>query len=265
MNVAPDAHEIQLDIGGMTCASCAARIEKKLNRMDGVTATVNYATEKARVNFADTVTPADLIALVEATGYTATVPQPVHRSDAAADDPTRLLRRRLTVSALLAAPVIALAMISPLQFDGWQWVSLALATPVITWGAWPFHQATWANLRHGAATMDTLISVGTVAAFGWSLYALFLGDAGDLSMRDRFSIRPERGMGSGQIYFEVASVGDHVGFAEHDLFDAHSDDLFEGFVVEGFACLDDEFAAFVGDVFGAEGVGSESLMGEGFV
>ncbi len=205
MNVAPDAHEIQLDIGGMTCASCAARIEKKLNRMDGVTATVNYATEKARVNFADTVTPADLIALVESTGYTATVPQPVHRKDAAADDPTRLLRRRLTVSALLAAPVIALAMISPLQFDGWQWVSLALATPVITWGAWPFHQATWANLRHGAATMDTLISVGTVAAFGWSLYALFLGDAGDLSMRDRFSIRPQRGMGSSQIYFEVAA------------------------------------------------------------
>ena len=203
--------QIQLDIGGMTCASCAARIEKKLNRLDGVTATVNYATEKAKVTFADTITPAELIATVEATGYTAHVPQPKNVGPALTaghedeDDPTRALRQRLITSTLLAVPVIAMAMISVLQFDGWQWLSLTLAAPVVTWGAWPFHRAAWTNLRHAAATMDTLISVGTLAAFGWSLYALFLGDAGDLSMRHPFSITPQRGMGSSQIYLEVAA------------------------------------------------------------
>ena len=205
--------QIQLDIGGMTCASCAARIEKKLNRMEGVTASVNYSTEKAKVTFADTVTPADLIAQVEATGYTARVPQPTHPATDApadgsapvADDPTRALRQRLTISSTLAVPVIAMAMIPALQFDGWQWLSLTLAAPVVAWGAWPFHRSAWANLRHAAATMDTLISVGVLAAFGWTLYALFFGDAGDLSMRHGFSIRPERGMGSGQIYLEVAA------------------------------------------------------------
>ncbi len=203
--------QIQLDIGGMTCASCAARIEKKLNRLDGVTATVNYATEKAKVTFADTITPAELIATVEATGYTAHVPQPKNAGPAPitghddVDDPTRALRQRLITSAVLAVPVIAMAMISALQFDGWQWLSLTLAAPVVAWGAWPFHRAAWTNLRHGAATMDTLISVGTLAAFGWSLYALFLGDAGELSMRHPFSLTPQRGMGSGQIYFEVAA------------------------------------------------------------
>ncbi len=197
--------EIQLDIDGMTCSSCAARIEKKLNRMDGVTASVNYATEKAKVVFAGNLTPADLIATVEAIGYTAHVPAPTASTVADLDEPTRSLRRRLIVSAVLAVPVIAMSMIPSLQFDGWQWLSLTLAAPVVTWGAWPFHQATWANLRHAAATMDTLISVGTLAAFGWSLYALFLGDAGDLSMRHGFSIRPERGTGSSQIYLEVAA------------------------------------------------------------
>lgn len=215
-----DGSQIQLDIGGMTCASCAARIEKKLNRMDGVTATVNYSTERAKVTFADTVTPADLIAQVEATGYTAQLRRPAtsatpgtqsstagHPASPAviADDPTRLLRQRLLVSALLAVPVIALPMIPALQFDAWQWLSLTLTAPVVVWGAWPFHKAAWTNLRHAAATMDTLISVGTLAAFGWSLYALFLGDAGELSMRHGFSIRPERGMGSSQIYLEVAA------------------------------------------------------------
>ena len=197
----------------MTCASCAARIEKKLNRMDGVTASVNYATEKAKISFADNVTEADLIAQVEATGYTARLPQVSQPSTAggtatvlAVEDPTRNLRHRLTVSAVLAAPVIAMAMIPALQFDGWQWLSLALAAPVVVWGAWPFHQSAWTNLRHAAATMDTLISVGTIAAFGWSLYALFLGDAGELSMRHGFSITPERGMGSSQIYLEVAAA-----------------------------------------------------------
>ena len=204
--------DIQLDIGGMTCASCAARIEKKLNRMDGVSATVNYATEKAKVSFADTVSPDDLIAQIEATGYTAALPVSPGRiasSDGAvllpAPDRAAELRRRLLIAAALAVPVIALAMIPSLQFDGWQWLSLTLAAPVIVWGAWPFHRAAWTNLRHGAATMDTLISIGTIAAFGWSLYALFLGDAGALSMRHGFSIRPERGMGSSQIYLEVAA------------------------------------------------------------
>ncbi|MCY7299974.1 MAG: cation transporter, partial [Ilumatobacteraceae bacterium] len=210
-----DSHgesQIQLDIGGMTCASCAARIEKKLNRIEGVTASVNYATEKAKVTYADTITPAELIATVEATGYTAHVPQPKNTAPAAGlvgsesvDDPTRVLHQRLIISAVLAVPVIALAMIPALQFDGWQWLSLTLAAPVVTWGAWPFHRAAWTNLRHAAATMDTLISVGTLAAFGWSLYALFLGDAGDLSMRHPFSLTPQRGMGSGQIYLEVAA------------------------------------------------------------
>lgn len=203
--------QIQLDIGGMTCASCAARIEKKLNRIDGVTATVNYATEKAKVTFADPITPDDLIAQVLATGYTAHIPpieglaDPDHNASRLPADDTNSLRQRLLVSMVLALPVIALAMIPALQFDGWQWLSLTLAAPVVVWGARPFHKAAWTNLRHAAATMDTLISVGTLAAFGWSLYALFLGDAGDLSMRHGFSLRAERGMGSGQIYLEVAA------------------------------------------------------------
>jgi Cu+-exporting ATPase len=204
------ASEIQLEIGGMTCTSCAARIEKKLNRLGGVTATVNYTTEKAKVTFADNITPADLIATVEATGYTAHLPTAKSAAApsapvAAADDPTRALRQRLITSSVLAVPVIAMAMVPALQFDGWQWLSLTLAAPVVTWGAWPFHHAAWKNLRHAAATMDTLISVGTLAAFGWSLYALFLGDAGELSMRHPFSLAPERGVGSGQIYLEVAA------------------------------------------------------------
>jgi len=208
--------EIQLDIGGMTCASCAARIERKLNRIDGVSASVNYATEKAKVTFAEPVTTDALIAAVEATGYTAKLPPAGPAGGAASGqsaqsvepdehDPTRSLCQRLAVSVVLAVPVIALAMIPSLQFDAWQWLSLTLAAPVVTWGAWPFHRAAWANLRHAAATMDTLISVGVLAAFGWSLYALFLGDAGDPSMRHGFSIRPERGMGSSQIYLEVAA------------------------------------------------------------
>ena len=212
------ADRVQLQIGGMTCASCAARIEKRLNKLDGVTATVNYATEKATVDVPDGVTADDLIAQVEAAGYAATLPrppaalasaaepgQPGAGSEAGADDATRPLRNRLIASAVLAVPVVALAMIPALQFDAWQWLSLTLAAPVVTWGAWPFHRAAWTNLRHGTATMDTLISVGTLAAFGWSLYALFLGDAGDPAMRHGFSFTPERGMGSSQIYLEVAA------------------------------------------------------------
>jgi P-type Cu+ transporter len=207
----PDTTQIQLDIDGMTCTSCAARIEKKLNRIDGVTATVNYATEKAKVSYPATVTPADLIAQIEATGYTAHLPAKAKRAGSEgesgedSEDPTRVLRQRLIVSGVLALPVIALAMVSTLQFDGWQWLSLTLAAPVVVWGAWPFHRAAWTNLRHGAATMDTLISVGMIAAFGWSLYALFIGDAGELGMRHGFSITPQRGMGASQIYLEVAA------------------------------------------------------------
>src|SRR4051812_38407944 len=156
----------------MTCASCAARIEKKLNKLDGVTAMVNYATEKARVSAPAGVTVDQLVHVVEAVGYTATVtPEP------AAED-TSGLRRRLLVSAALAAPVLVLSMPPPLQFRYWQWVALVLATPVVTWGAWPFHRAAWTNLRHRATTMDTLISLGVLTAYLWSVWALVLGDAG---------------------------------------------------------------------------------------
>ncbi len=209
----PITNQVQLDIGGMTCASCAARIEKRLNKLEGVTASVNYSTEKAKIIITDdSLTAQDLIAQVEGAGYTATVQRPpgvAASADtveaAAAADPTRVLRQRLFVSGALSLPVVLLAMVPALQFDAWQWLSLTLAAPVVAWGALPIHRAAWANFRHGAATMDTLISVGTLAAFGWSLYALFLGDAGDPSMRHGFSLTPERGMGSGQIYLEVAA------------------------------------------------------------
>src|SRR4051812_1388924 len=163
----------ELLIGGMTCASCAARIEKKLNRLDGVTATVNYATEKAHVRSAAGVSPDELIATVEKTGYTAALrPEP-----AAEHDP---YRGRLVLSAVLSVPVLVLSMAPALQFPGWEWLSLVLATPVVVWGGLPFHRATWTNLRHGAATMDTLVSLGTLAAFGWSLAALILGTGAEL-------------------------------------------------------------------------------------
>lgn len=201
--------QVQLDITGMTCASCAMRIEKRLNKLDGVTATVNYATEKAKVTVTGDVSTQDLLSAVEAVGYSAALPRTATTSvtdmESADPDASAPLRQRLVMSTVLAAPVILMAMIPSLQFDGWQWLSLTLAAPVITWGAWPFHRAAWANLRHAAATMDTLISVGTIAAFAWSLYALFLGDAGVIGMRHGFSFTPERGMGSSQIYLEVAA------------------------------------------------------------
>ncbi|MFG2213551.1 heavy metal translocating P-type ATPase [Streptomyces sp. NPDC048685] len=242
----------ELTIGGMTCASCAARVEKKLNRMDGVTATVNYATEKAKVAFGPGTGLADLIATVEKTGYTAQPvrrpkppaptpppPQPpatatagartdaddraAHRAEAGTDADTSTdtdtgaleqpdadpalasLRQRLIVSALLATPVVLLAMVPALQFDNWQWLSLTLAAPVVVWGGLPFHRATWTNLRHGAATMDTLVSIGTLAAFGWSLWALFLGDAGMTGMRHGFDFTVSRDGASSAIYLEVAA------------------------------------------------------------
>lgn len=192
-----------LEIGGMTCASCAARIEKRLNRLDGVTASVNYATEKAHVEAAQGVDVDDLIAEVVRTGYTAELPR--DDVEEAVDPAYRRLRLRLVVSVILALPVIVLAMAEPLQFPGWQWASLVLATPVVTWAAWPFHRAAWVNARHGAATMDTLISVGVSAAFLWSLYALFFGTAGMWGMTHPFRLTIERGDGLGSIYLEVAA------------------------------------------------------------
>ncbi|MFE1326234.1 heavy metal translocating P-type ATPase [Streptomyces sp. NPDC058741] len=201
--------EVELLIGGMTCASCAARVEKKLNRMDGVTATVNYATEKARIAYPSGIEVADLIATVVKTGYTAEEPAPpreeAHASEEAADPELSALRGRLVVSAILALPVVLLAMAPALQFDNWQWLSLTLAAPVVVWGGLPFHRAAWTNARHGAATMDTLVSVGTLAAFGWSLWALFLGEAGMPGMRHPFELTVSRGDGASAIYLEVAA------------------------------------------------------------
>ncbi len=197
---------IELSIGGMTCASCAMRIEKKLNKLDGVTATVNYATEKASVTFPGTVTPQELVSTVEATGYTAALPVPESaQTQAQPADELASLRTRLIVAVVLSVPVIAMAMIPALQFTNWQWLSLTLAAPVVVYGGWPFHRAAWANLRHGAATMDTLISVGTLAAFGWSLWALFFGTAGEPGMKHPFTFAVARGEGTGNIYLEVAA------------------------------------------------------------
>jgi P-type Cu+ transporter len=192
-----------LEIGGMTCASCAARIEKRLNGMDGVSASVNYATEKAHVEVAPGVDADDLISEVVRSGYTAALPRDVE-SDAP-DPAYRMLRRRLVVAGVLAVPVILLAMIEPLQFPGWQWASLALATPVVVWAAWPFHRAAVLNARHRTVTMDTLISVGVTAAYLWSLYALVFGTAGMWGMTHPFRFTIERGDGLGSIYLEVAA------------------------------------------------------------
>lgn len=204
---------IELEIGGMTCASCAMRIEKKLNKLDGVTATVNYATEKAKVTVPEGYDPAQLIAEVEKTGYTAVVPAPkggrgdgVASHNAGDEDPELVsLRHRLIGSIVLTVPVIAMAMIPALQFTYWQWASLALAAPVIVWGAWPFHKAAWANLKQGAATMDTLISMGTSAAFLWSLYALFFGTAGTPGMTHPFEFALAPSDGAANIYLEVGA------------------------------------------------------------
>jgi P-type Cu+ transporter len=194
-------NSVELSIGGMTCAACAARVERKLNRVAGVEATVNYATEKAQVSFPDEVDVAEIIEVVQATGYTAQLPDDAHEHESESG-----LRRRVVVSAILTAPVAALSMIPPLQFNGWQWLCLVLATPVATWGAWPFYRAAWVNARHGAATMDTLIALGVSAAYGWSLYALFFGTAGAWDMRMEFHLLPQRGSGAGEIYLEVAAA-----------------------------------------------------------
>ncbi len=200
---------IELPITGMTCASCANRIERSLNKLEGVEDTVNYATEKATVEFDPATVAADeLLAAVESVGYRAQLPsaQPSATDGPAAQDATAALRERLIISALLSVPVLFMAMIPALQFDNFQWLSLTMVTPVVLWGAWPFHKAAWANLRHGAATMDTLISVGVLAAWLWSLYALFIGDAGMNDMRMAFDVIPNAGEGADQIYLETAGI-----------------------------------------------------------
>jgi Cu+-exporting ATPase len=215
-SVAP--RSVDLDISGMTCGSCAMRIEKKLNRLPGVEASVNYATERAHVECDPDLDPADLVAVVEATGYGAQLHGPSASARAAADDGAvhdhgpdddaglAELRNRVLISGLLALPVVLMAMVPALQFENWQWLSLTLAAPVVVWGAFPFHRAAWMNLRHGAATMDTLISMGTLAAFGWSVYALFWGGAGVPGMTMPFSFAVSRGSGQDEIYLEVASA-----------------------------------------------------------
>lgn len=214
-----DARVVELEIGGMTCASCAMRIEKKLNKLDGVTATVNYATEKARVAAPAGVDAAELIAAVEAAGYRAEVPAPpaprvgaasetagaAPATESRAEAELRSLRTRLIASIALSVPVILLAMIPAMQFTYWQWASLALAAPVVTWAAWPFHRAALVNLRHGAATMDTLVSLGVTAAFAWSLYALFLGTAGEPGMVHGFELTVAPSDGAANLYLEVAA------------------------------------------------------------
>ncbi|MHB1171987.1 MAG: heavy metal translocating P-type ATPase [Lacisediminihabitans sp.] len=205
------ATDVELEIAGMTCASCATRIERKLNRIPGVEATVNYATEKATVKAPDGVESATLIAAIEAAGYSAVLPTPAaadtaDEGESTLDRDTANLRRRLLISLALTVPVVAMSMIPPLQFTNWQWLALTLAAPVAVWGAWPFHRAAWVNARHGATTMDTLISVGVLAAFGWSLYALFFGGAGAPGMRMTFALFAQPGSGVHDIYLEVASA-----------------------------------------------------------
>jgi Cu+-exporting ATPase len=203
---------VELRIGGMTCGACANRVERTLNKLDGVTATVNYATEKASVSFAPPVVPEDLVAAVEKAGYTAELPAPAPADPAVDDDPppqedpaVAALRTRLLVCAALSLPVIAMAMVPALQFTSWQWASLTLAAPVVVWGALPFHRAAAANLRRATASMDTLVSIGTLAAFGWSLHALFLGRAGLPGVTHAFDLTLRRGDAGAQIYLEVAA------------------------------------------------------------
>jgi Cu+-exporting ATPase len=203
---------VALDIGGMTCASCAARITKRLNKLDGVEASVNYATEQATVTIPDGLTIDEVVAEVEAIGYSAKPPaQTAHEAadgnDGDAPDPELLaLRNRLTVAAVLGIPVLLISMINTLQFTNWQWLMFTMASPVVLWAAYPFHRAAWKNVRHGAATMDTLISVGTLAAYSWSVYALVRGDAGVPGMKMGFTLTLERGAGQSELYFEVACV-----------------------------------------------------------
>ncbi|HEY3613056.1 MAG TPA: heavy metal translocating P-type ATPase [Gaiellales bacterium] len=201
---ATSPERLDLPIAGMTCAACASRVERSLNALTGVEATVNYATERASVRFdAARVGPGELVAAVEAAGYGATLPDGGARPPA---DPSAALRRRVVLSALASLPVLALAMIPALQFAYWQWVSLTLATPVVLWAGFPFHRAAWRNVRHGTATMDTLVSLGTLAAWGWSLAALCFLGAGGAGLHMAFDPVTSQDAASDSIYLEVASV-----------------------------------------------------------
>jgi len=211
MSDSPTAERLELPVEGMTCASCANRIERKLNKLHGVEATVNYATERATVEVDPALASAgDLVGAIEAAGYRASLPSPEspprEEIAQAEDDPTASLRRRLVVAAVLSLPVLLFSMVPALQFDNWQWLVLGLATPVVLWAGWPFHRAAWQNLRHATATMDTLISVGTLAAWGWSLVALFFLGAGTPGMRMGFEVVLERGANVEHIYLEAAAV-----------------------------------------------------------
>ncbi len=208
MTGAVKAERVNLPIEGMTCSSCANRVEKRLNQIEGVEATVNFATEQATVSFdPGQVEAQELVDAVGETGYSASLPAADGgAAEATEDDPTADLRRRLIFAATLSLPVLLLSMIEPLQFENWQWLALQLATPVVLWAGWPFHRAAWLNLRHGATTMDTLISVGTLAAWGWSVVALFFLDAGTPGMTMPFELITERGAASDHIYLEVAAV-----------------------------------------------------------
>ena len=203
--------DVELAISGMTCASCANRIERKLNKLEGVTATVNYSTEKAKIAFPESISTDLLLETVGAAGYSATLPRPVDEpgpagdESATADPELDALRQRLVISTVLTIPVVAMAMVPAFQFTNWQWASLTLAAPVAVWGAWPFHRAAWTNLRHGATTMDTLVSTGVLAAFGWSLVALFFGTAGMPGMTHAFRFTVERTDGLENIYLEAAA------------------------------------------------------------
>ena len=204
----PEPREhLDLPIMGMTCASCATRIEKRLNRLDGVQASVNYATEQASVAFApDKLTAAEVVSAIEQAGYTASLPSPEHGAPRLARRPGTRLRMRLIFSAAASLPLLLMGMIPALQFDYWQWLSLQLATPVLVWAGWPFHRAAWTNLRHGTATMDTLISIGTIAAWTWSVVSLFFLGAGEPGLRHELSLVPERGGQTGDVYFEIVGI-----------------------------------------------------------
>jgi Cu+-exporting ATPase len=247
--MSPTAGHVELALEGMTCASCAARIERKLNKLEGVSASVNYATESAVVEYDPRrVTPDALVGAVEDLGYAARLPAAAGREEREPEDPAHALRRRLLVSAVLSLPVLLIEMIPALQFRNWQWLCLQLATPVVLWGAWPFHRAAWQNLRHGAATMDTLISVGTLAAWGWSVVALFFLDAGTPGMKMSLTLTPDRGEAADQIYLEVAAVDADGGerlvpvdrLAEGDLFVVRPGEKVatDGVVVEGRSAVD---------------------------
>ena len=210
-------HSVDLDITGMTCSSCANRIGRSLNKLPGVTAEVNFALETAHVTAGPDVTEDDLVAAVSRTGYSASVrrspasgtAEDLDEGDARVDAASverDSLRQRLLVSTVLTSPVVLMSVIPALQFPNWQWLAFALSGPVVVWGAWPFHSAAVKNLRHGAATMDTLISLGVSAAFAWSVYALFFGNAGMTGMKMGFQLIPSREDGGAHLYLEVATV-----------------------------------------------------------